>query len=87
MKHKLSDQIVEFKEDRSVFARMLLAARSRPVINLKASIGQHEFTSLPQALFAASSELLPWMDKSKLMNILEELPAKMMNADQAHDDH
>ena len=35
VKHKLADQIVEMKDDRSLFARMLIVARSRPEVNLK----------------------------------------------------
>jgi len=64
--------VVKLKDDRSLFARMLIVARSRPEINLKESIGQHEFHS-PQALFSVSGELLPATDKSKLMAIVEEL--------------
>ena len=47
VKHKLAGQVVELKGDRSLFARMLIVARSRPEINLKEGIGngQHEFTS------------------------------------------
>ena len=74
VKHKLADQVVELKDDRALFARMLIVVRSRPEINLKESIGQHEFTSLPRVLFSVSGALLPATDKSKLMAILEELP-------------
>jgi len=70
VKHKLADQLVELKDDRSLFARMLIVARSRPEINLKESIGQHEFTSLPQEFFSVSGGLLLATDKSKLMAIL-----------------
>ena len=73
MKHKLADQIVEMKDDRSLFARMLIVARSGPEVNLKKAISQHEFTSLPLALFAIDVTLLPSTEKSKLMAILEEL--------------
>jgi len=76
VKHKLDDQVVEIKDNRSLFARMLIVARSRPEINLQECIGQHEFTSLPRALFKVSGELLPCTDKSSLMAILEELPNK-----------
>ena len=51
MKHKLADQVAELKDDRSLFARMLIVARSSPEVNLKESIGLHEFTFLPRALF------------------------------------
>ena len=76
MKHKLVDHVVELKDDRSLFARMLIVARSRLEINLKVSVGQHEFTFLPRALFTVSSELIPCTDKSKLMAVLEALPNK-----------
>jgi len=76
VKHKLNNQIVELKDDRFLFARMLIVARSRPEINLQKRIGQHEFTSLPRALFTVSGELLPCTDKSSLTAILEELPNK-----------
>ena len=62
VKHKVVDQVVELKDDRSLFARMLIVARSRPEMNLKESIGQHEFTSLSRALFTVSGELLPCTD-------------------------
>ncbi len=76
VKYKVTDQVVELKDERSLFARMLIVARSRPEINLKEGIGHHEFTSLPRALLTASGELLPSTDKSKLMGILEELANK-----------
>lgn len=77
MKHKVADQVVERIDDRSLFGRMLIVACSRPEMNLKESIGQHEFMSLPQALFLVSGELLPCTDKSKLMGLLEDLPNKI----------
>jgi len=76
VKRKLDDQVVELKDDRSLFFHMLIVARSLPEISLKEGIGQHEFTSLPQALFMVRGELLPSTDKSKLMAMLEQLPNK-----------
>ena len=86
VKHKVADQVVELKDDRSLFARMLIVARSRPEMNLKESIGQHEFTSLPRALSTVSGELLPCTDKSKLMAVLEDLPNKIIVDLQPEDD-
>ena len=74
----VADQVVELKDDRSLFAHTLTVARSRPEMNLKDSIGQHEFTSLPQTLFTVSGEVLPCTDKSKLMAVLEDLPNKII---------
>lgn len=41
VKHKLADQVVELKDDRSLFVRMLIITRSQSEINLKEAIGQH----------------------------------------------
>jgi len=76
VKHKLADNVVELKDDRSLFARMLIVARLRSEINLKNSVGDHEFTSVPRALFSVTGKLLPCTDKSKLMHILEEQPTE-----------
>ena len=84
VKHKVADQVVELKDDR--FARMLIVARSRPEMNLKENICQHELTSLPRALLTVSGELLPCTDKSKLMAVLEDLPNKIIVDLQLEDD-
>ena len=81
VKHKLADQVVELKDDRALFARMLIVARSRLEINVKEAIGRYEFTALPRALFAMTGQLLPSTDKSKLMSILEELPKQTVTTD------
>ncbi len=57
VKNKVTAQVVELKDEWSLFARMLIVARSCPEINLKEGIGQHEhdeFRSLPQGLFTVS---------------------------------
>ena len=74
VKHKLADQVVDLKDDRSLFARMLIVARSWPEINLKEAISQHGFTAKPRALLTVTGDLRPCTDKSKLMTILEEMP-------------
>ena len=71
---KSGEQVVELKEDRSLFARMLVVSKSRPDINLKESIGKYEFSVVPRSLFAADGTMLHCSIKSKLMTILEKLP-------------
>ena len=65
---------MELKEDRSLFARMLVVCKSRPDINLKESIGKYEFSVVPRSLFAADGTMLHCSMKSKLMTFLEKLP-------------
>ena len=43
VKVKADGKVYELKEDRSLFARLLLACKSRPEIDIKNAIGLHEF--------------------------------------------
>ena len=45
--------MVELKEDRSLFARMLKVCKSRSEVNLMESIGKHEFPVVPRSVLAA----------------------------------
>ena len=74
VQHNLENKVIELKEDRSLFARLLIVARSRPEINLQEAIGRYEFSSLPRSMFAVDGTLLPCTDKSNLMSALESLP-------------
>ena len=58
VRHQLEDKIVELKEDRSLFARLLIVARSRPEINLQEAIGRYGFSSLPCSMFALNGTLM-----------------------------
>ena len=71
---KIADKVVELKENRSLFARMVIAARTRPEIELQEAVSKYEFSSVSRALFSTDGSLLPCQNKSKLMNILEQLP-------------
>jgi len=79
VKHKLADQLVELKDDGSLFARMLIVARSRHEINLKDSVGDHKFTSIPRALFYVSGELLP---RANLCTYLKSCQPKLASLSQ-----
>ena len=41
IKLKVDQKVVELKEDRNLFARLLMVAKSRPNINLEEAIGKH----------------------------------------------
>ena len=40
--------ITGIQEDRSLFARLMMVAKSRPEIDIKEAIGQHEFSVVPR---------------------------------------
>ena len=75
VKNMLFSQVIELKDDRSLFARLVIIARMRPEVNLAEAIGNYEFNALPRALFSPDGMLLPCTVKSKLMSTLEALVA------------
>ena len=70
------EKLVELKEDRSLFARMMMVCRSRPEIDLKETVGLYEFSLVPRSLFAADGSMLHCSSKSALLAILEKVPGE-----------
>ncbi|MES9880361.1 MAG: hypothetical protein ABW185_05705, partial [Sedimenticola sp.] len=68
---KIGTGTIELKEDRSLFARMAIVARSRPEMDIATDIGKYEFSCVSRSLFAHDGNLLPCTDKAKLMHKLE----------------
>ena len=88
VRHQLEDKIVELKEDTSLFARLLIVAKSRPEINLQEAIGRYLFSSLLRSMFALNGTLPPCTDKSNLMTALESLPtADIQGQDELNNGH
>lgn len=73
---KADNKVIELKEDRSLFARMMMVCKSRPEINIKEAIGEYEFAVVPRSMFAADGTMLHCTSKSSLMGILEKLDDK-----------
>ena len=71
-KIKVGEKTVELKEDRGLFARMLIVANSRPEISLENTIGTYELSVVPRALFASDGSMHHCSEKSQLMTILEK---------------
>lgn len=81
-KHKLltwktttKDKIIKIKEDRCLFARMMVICKSRPEIDFKEAVGMYEFSLVPRSMFATDGNMLHCSAKSALMSILEKLPS------------
>ena len=70
--HTIDGKVMELKDDRNMFARMLIIARCRPDIDLKGTVGCYELTALPRSLFTRAGTLLPCNNKSNLMNVIEK---------------
>ena len=72
-KVKDGDKIIELREDRALFARLLVVSKARQ-IDLKYNLGKYEFSVVPRALFVPDGSLHHMENKSELMKILESLP-------------
>ena len=71
---KGKSKTVQLKQDRNLFARLLIVTKSRSEINLREALGLYEFSSTPRCLFSGDGTILICQDKSKLANILEQYP-------------
>ena len=75
VKATTANKILELQENRSLFARMMIVSKRSPEIDIKETVGQYEFSVVPQSLFAAKGKMLHCSSKSNLMNILKNLNA------------
>ena len=73
IKMKTAVKVVELKEDRSLFARLMMICKSRPEVDIKEAIALYEFSVVPRSLFAPDGTMLHCPCKSALMHILEKL--------------
>ena len=76
VKVKVKDTVTELKEDRGLFARMLIVARSRQEIDLRGSLSKYEFSVVPRDLFSSDGSMHHCLKKSDLMKTLEAIPPK-----------
>lgn len=80
IKVKVADKVLELKEDRSLFTRLMMVCKSRPGIDIKEAVGIYEFSVVPRSLFAADGTMLHCSCKSTLMHILEKLQTDISNS-------
>ena len=80
------DKVIELKEDRSLFARMMVVCKYRPEIDINEAVGVHEFSVVPRSMFAADGTMLHSSAKSALMDILEKLPDRSIEQDERTDE-
>lgn len=73
IKVKSTQKVIEMKEDRSLFARLMMVCKSRPDVDIKEAVGLYEFNVVPKSLFASDGTMLHCSCKSSLMHILEQL--------------
>ena len=53
--------------------RLLIAARSRPEIDIKSLFGAYEFSVVPRSMFASDGKMLLGNDKSSVMHEIEKM--------------
>ena len=67
------DKMVELKEDRSRFARMMMVCKASPEIGIKEAVGKYEFSIVPRSMFAVDGTMLHCSSKNTSVNILEKM--------------
>ena len=86
-KVKIRDKIVDLKETKDLYGRLMALARSNRDIDQKQAVGTYEFTLTPRALFSPNGMVLPCNDKAKLIHVLEKLTTReTTEADQQSDE-
>ena len=74
---KIRDKVVDLKETKDLYGRLMILAKLSRGIGQKNAIGNYEFTVTPRSFFTPNGELLPCVNKSKLIHALEKLPHNM----------
>ena len=74
MKVKIGSDVLIVKATTSLFARLLLIARSdRENVDLEEVIGQHEFANTNRHLMQPDGSIYPTNDKSNVIQLLKDL--------------
>ena len=69
----IHDNVVKFKEERNFMSKLIIAAKSRPEIDVSKYLGEYEFSSVPKSLFSADGNLLKTIDKHFMLQELEKM--------------
>ena len=86
-KFKIRDKIVDLKETKDLYGRLMVLARSNRYIDQKQAVGTCQYTRTPRVLFSPNGSVLPCKDKSKLIHVLEKLTTReTTEADQQSDE-
>ena len=72
IKMTLNNNVIKIKEERKLMARLIVAARSRPEIDLSNYFGEFEFSVVPKSMFSADGNLLKTSDKSVIVQEIEK---------------
>jgi len=68
------EELIELREDRSFYARMMMACQRRPYIDIKETIRVYEFALVARSMFTPDGSMLHNSSKGAVMAILERLP-------------
>ena len=62
-KTNIDGKTIRFKEERNLMSRLIVAARSRPEIDINKYFSGYEFSVVPRSLFHDDGKLVPTKDK------------------------
>ena len=70
--YKMNIHVVKFKDERNFMSRLIIAAKSRPEIDVSKYLIEYEFSSVAKSLFSAVGNLLKTTDKHVMLQKLEK---------------
>ena len=73
---KVKESVTELREDRGLFAHMLIVALSRQEVDLKWSLSKYEISVVHRALSSSDGSMHHFSQKSDLVKILEAILPK-----------
>ena len=73
IKKKLTNKVVQLREEKNLLTRFLITARKRPELNLEEALGNFEFSVVPKAVFFNDGQPLNCTDKYPFCTILKNL--------------
>ena len=66
-KEKIGDKVVELKENRGIFTRMLIVVTSRQDVTIEEVVSTYELSVVPRSMFSAGGQMNHCSDKSAVM--------------------
>ena len=77
IKLQAKDSVLTLRATSGLMSRLLVVARSSREVDLEEVIGKYEFSTINRTLMKPDGRIHPTVDKSKIITVLENLPAKL----------
>ena len=63
---KIRNQVINIKAERKLMSRFIVAARSRPDVDLHGYLENYKFSAVPRSIFTVEGDLIRSKEKCKI---------------------